>query len=70
MQMNKTWNILPLPGEEEVISLSEKLRVSKSLAGLLIQRGIDTYEAAEAFLSPVAKTIARPIPNAGHAEGG
>ena len=59
--MNKTWNILPLPEEEEAISLSEQLRISKSLARLLIQRGIDTYDAAESFFRLSLKQLHDPF---------
>ena len=59
--MNKNWHILPTPAEEEAISLSEKLRISKSLARLLIQRGINSYEAAEAFFRLSLKNLHDPF---------
>lgn len=47
--MNKNWRILPHPTEDKAVSLAKQLRISKSLARLLIQRGIDNYGTAEAF---------------------
>jgi single-stranded-DNA-specific exonuclease len=47
--MNKTWHLLPAPKDDEAVSLAQQLRISTSLARLLIQRGIDNYESAEAF---------------------
>jgi len=47
--MIKNWKILPAPTDDESNRLASQLRISISLAKMLIQRGINNYEKAESF---------------------
>ena len=46
------WTIQAKPTPQKVAHLAEKLGVESVIASLLVQRGIDTYEAAEHFFRP------------------
>ncbi|MFM6934005.1 MAG: single-stranded-DNA-specific exonuclease RecJ [Flavobacteriales bacterium] len=50
--MEKKWVFQPSAGEEKIRELSEQLKVNSFLAELLVQRGIQTEEAARAFFRP------------------
>lgn len=50
--MEKRWILKPQPDFSEVDSLSRALQVEKSLAALLVSRGIRTIEEAEEFFNP------------------
>ena len=46
------WTLKPKPQPDKVIKLQELLQVDESIASLLVQRGIDTYEEAKTFFRP------------------
>ena len=46
------WNLQIAPDSQKVRALSKALGVESTLAKLLVQRGIETFEAAKAFFRP------------------
>lgn len=46
------WTLKPKPSSEKVKILATELKVDKLVAMLLVQRGIETYEAARQFFRP------------------
>ncbi len=50
--MNKRWAIRDNADEDEVSALAAALNIDKVLAGLLVNRGIKTYEDARYFFRP------------------
>jgi single-stranded-DNA-specific exonuclease len=46
------WNLQTAPDSQKVQALSKALGVESTLAKLLVQRGIETFEAAKAFFRP------------------
>ena len=46
------WTIQAKPTPQKVAHLAEKLGVENVIASLLVQRGIETYEAAKHFFRP------------------
>ena len=46
------WNLQTAPDSQKVRALSKALGVESTLAKLLVQRGIETFEAAKAFFRP------------------
>nr|HMS42785.1 DHH family phosphoesterase [Pyrinomonadaceae bacterium] len=57
--MNKRWNILK-HDREQLIPLSQSLKVSPLIAALLISRGFDTPESAYKFLNPSLDDLHEP----------
>jgi len=55
------WTIKPKPKTEKVIALKEALKVDETVATLLLQRGIDTYEAAKTFFRPSFDDLHSPF---------
>ena len=55
------WTIKPIPDPEKVALLSKKLGVEKTIAHLLLQRGIETYEDAEKFFAPELSHLHDPF---------
>ena len=53
----KRWNVLPAPAADE---LAGGLKISTLVAGVLINRGIDTVESALQFLTPNLKHLHDP----------
>lgn len=58
--MKKTWNIEPRPKREEVEQLSRQTGLSFVASSLLIQRGVRTADAADAFLHPTLNQLHDP----------
>lgn len=54
------WTLKPKPDSEKVTHLAQALKVDEFVATLLIQRGIETYEAARKFFRPVAEDLHDP----------
>ncbi len=54
------WTLLPKPEASKVSELSSALGVDLTIASLLIQRGIDTYEAARKFFRPSLEDLHDP----------
>lgn len=46
------WTLKPKPAEEKIKHLAQALNVEEFVAGLLIQRGIETFEQAKLFFRP------------------
>ena len=46
------WTLKPKPDSDKVKKLQESLKVDETIASLLVQRGIDTYEVAKHFFRP------------------
>lgn len=46
------WTIKPKPEAEQIRTLSQALNIEASIASLLLQRGIETYEDARQFFRP------------------
>ncbi|MBR9913694.1 MAG: single-stranded-DNA-specific exonuclease RecJ [Algicola sp.] len=54
------WTIKPKPDAQSVDILQKALQVDVSIAKLLVQRGIDTYEAAKTFFRPSISDLHDP----------
>jgi len=55
------WTILPKPDTQKVTQLSEKLGVEPIIGNLLVQRGIETFEAAKDFFRPTLAELHDPF---------
>jgi single-stranded-DNA-specific exonuclease len=55
------WTIKPKPSEEKVKQLAQALNVDDFVATLLVQRGIETFEAAKAFFRPSLDNLHNPF---------
>ncbi len=55
------WTAKPQPNPEKVEQLAQSLMVSKPIAMLLVQRGIETFEEAKAFFRPELKALHDPF---------
>ncbi|WP_299394181.1 single-stranded-DNA-specific exonuclease RecJ [uncultured Gelidibacter sp.] len=54
------WTLKPKPELSKIKHLSEVLQVEDSIASLLLQRGIETYEAAKKFFRPSLSDLHDP----------
>ncbi len=54
------WTIKPKPEVEKIEALKEALQVNDIVATLLLQRGIDTFEAAKTFFRPSFTDLHNP----------
>lgn len=54
------WTLKPKPDLEKVKHLQETLQVDETIATLLAQRGIETYDEAKAFFRPSLKHLYDP----------
>lgn len=59
--MEYRWRAKPLPNQEQVLQLSESIRVNPYISSILVQRGIDTYEKAEKFFRPKLEDLHNPF---------
>lgn len=55
------WTLKPKPDPKTVEDLQKALQVERSVATLLIQRGIDTYDAAKTFFRPSLEDLHDPF---------
>src|SRR5690554_2595403 len=55
-----SWTLKPKPDPEKIRSLSKALNVDSTIASLLSQRGVDTFEEAEKFFRPSLKDLHDP----------
>ncbi|MGY0391121.1 single-stranded-DNA-specific exonuclease RecJ [Bizionia sp. KMM 8389] len=55
------WIIKPKPESKKVIALQKALNVEPIVASLLLQRGIETYDAAKTFFRPSLKDLHDPF---------
>ncbi|WP_082684902.1 single-stranded-DNA-specific exonuclease RecJ [Hymenobacter sedentarius] len=58
---SKRWNYIPEPDGYKAHSLTEALFIAAEVAALLVQRGIDTPEAAAAFFHPDLRQLPNPL---------
>ncbi|MFI3332048.1 MAG: single-stranded-DNA-specific exonuclease RecJ [Rikenellaceae bacterium] len=61
MPIDKRWVVKPLGDQELVAVLASKLSISPILAGLLVQRGIDSVEKAKNFFMPQLSELHDPF---------
>ena len=54
------WTLKPKPSEEKITALAFALGVEKSIASLLLQRGIETFEEAKKFFRPSLNELHDP----------
>lgn len=59
--MEKRWRYISKPPEEAVNALSREINVNPYLSTILIQRGIDTFEAARAYFRPTLDMLHDPF---------
>jgi single-stranded-DNA-specific exonuclease len=55
------WTLLPKPESSKIAQLSQDLGVDTLIATLLLQRGIDTFEAAKKFFRPRLEDLHNPF---------
>ncbi|MCK0108190.1 single-stranded-DNA-specific exonuclease RecJ [Flavobacteriaceae bacterium S0825] len=55
------WTLKPKPEAAKVVLLKEALQVDDIVATLLLQRGIETYEAAKTFFRPSLSDLHNPF---------
>ncbi len=59
--MEKIWRIKEHPDSRKIENLSKDLNISKELAYLLVQRGIETFDQAKAFFRPQLSGLHDPF---------
>lgn len=59
--MQKIWSFKPLPPEGATHTLEEELKISSTMATLLWQRGIHTFDAAKHFFRPDLNDLHDPF---------
>jgi len=59
--MDKRWVIKPSGDASIIEGLAQALDIDKSLANLLVQRGITNYEGAKAFFRPKLEHLHDPF---------
>ena len=55
------WTLKEKPNPEKVHQLAKTLHIDKTLASILLQRGIDSFETAKTFFRPSLKDIHNPF---------
>ena len=55
------WEALPLPSDQTIKTLQKELGVSKTIATLLAQRGIENYQSAKDFFRPQWEDLHSPF---------
>ncbi|WP_196895280.1 single-stranded-DNA-specific exonuclease RecJ [Aureivirga marina] len=55
------WTIKEEPNSEKIEKLAREINVSKTLAKVLVQRGIETYEEAKQFFRPSLEDLHNPF---------
>lgn len=55
------WTLKPKPEEQQVVALANELKVDPLVAFLLLQRGIDSFEAAKDFFRPELSQLHDPF---------
>src|SRR5690606_7655336 len=54
------WNLTQTPSEQKIIELANSLSIDKTIAKLLVQRGIDSFEKARLFFRPTLEDLHNP----------
>ncbi|QTD36835.1 single-stranded-DNA-specific exonuclease RecJ [Polaribacter batillariae] len=55
------WSLKPKPNQENVIKLAKDLQVDKTIATILCQRNVTTFEEAKKYFRPSLKDIHNPF---------
>ena len=55
------WTLKPKPQEEKIEALKEVLQVDSTIASMLLQRGIESYEEAKSFFRPSLDELHDPF---------
>ncbi len=55
------WNLRPIPPEEDVKKLAQSIGIPSTIATLLLQRGINSFEEAKAFYRPELEHLHDPF---------
>ncbi|MCG8389980.1 MAG: DHH family phosphoesterase, partial [Cytophagales bacterium] len=59
--IDKRWVVKPTPADDRVNRLSNAINVSKPIARILCQRGIDSYDRAKEFFNPSLDQLIDPL---------
>ncbi len=59
--MEKRWVLREIPNETSISRLIQQLNISKTLATILAQRGLDTYDKAKSFFRPSLDQLHDPF---------
>src|SRR5690606_13877146 len=59
--MEKRWRHISKPPDEAIRALSRQINVNPYLCTILLQRGIDTYDAARTFFRPTLDMLHDPF---------
>jgi single-stranded-DNA-specific exonuclease len=68
--MEKNWEFKKQGDPIEIKHLSVALNVSMTLARLLVQRGITTFNEAKAFFPSAVERSSRSLPDERHGQSG
>ena len=55
------WTIKPKPSEENITKLAKELAIDSTIASLLVQRGIETFDDAKTFFRPSLDDLHDPF---------
>ena len=61
MLTEKRWDFQPIPEQEKIDKLAKALNISALNAGLLLQRGINSFDEAKAFFRPKLEDLHNPF---------
>ncbi len=56
-----SWTFIPEPNPKKIAVLAKALQVDSTIAKILVQRGIETYEQAKAFFRPSLENLHNPF---------
>ena len=55
------WEINDINSREDIVELSKQLNVSRTIASLLVSRGVRTYDEAKLFFRPSLDDLHDPF---------
>tara|TARA_R110000850_G_scaffold271031_2_gene404751 strand:- start:145868 stop:147559 length:1692 start_codon:yes stop_codon:yes gene_type:complete len=55
------WNLKPIPESQKIAALAKGLQVDQTIATLLLQRGVESFEDAKKFFRPSLKDLHDPF---------
>ncbi len=58
---NRRWLYKPIPDQDKIQALGKSINVNQYLAAILIQRGIETFDAAKKFFTPSLDDLHDPF---------
>ena len=59
--MNRRWLYKTIPEPQQIETLSKSININAYLAAILLQRGIDSYDAAKKFFRPTLEDLHDPF---------